>query len=45
MSWQSMLNENKDHANYLGFVKKVFDDMQKRFKFVKVSGGRDFIQF
>jgi len=45
MNWQSMFKENKDHANYLGFIKKVFDDMQKRFKFIQASDGQDFIQF
>lgn len=35
MNWQSMFKENKDFPQYLGFVKKVFDDMSKKSKIVK----------
>lgn len=40
-----MFKENKEHLHYLGFIKKVFDDMQKKCKFISVSQGQKFIQF
>lgn len=30
-----MFKENKDFTQYLGFIKKVFDDMSKKSKIVK----------
>lgn len=35
MNWQSMFKENKEFTQYLGFIKKVFDDMCRKSKIVK----------
>lgn len=32
-----MFKENKDEVYYLGFIKKVFDDMTKKSKLVQIS--------
>ena len=45
MSWQSMFKENKQHSQYLGFVQKIFDEITKNCKFIKVSKQKSFVQF
>jgi len=44
LNWQSMLKEHGDQAHFLGIIRKVFDDMQKRCHFVESTAG-GFVQF
>jgi hypothetical protein len=37
MNWQSMFKENQNHSHYLGFVKKVFDDMIRKSKLIQIN--------
>lgn len=44
MSWPTMMKENQQHPHYLGFVGKVFEDMQKHCKLISVENQRSFVQ-